>query len=83
VRNCSVDGCGKQAIARGWCRNHYTQWHRTGDPVPFQRERATRRPVFVQFTPDLWKEWWLNRIYTDSHAKRLREGIEQFRSMLA
>lgn len=25
---CKVDGCDKQAIARGWCRHHYDKWKR-------------------------------------------------------
>lgn len=32
-RQCSVDGCGKVAIARGWCKTHYYRWNRNGDPL--------------------------------------------------
>lgn len=28
--SCSVPDCSKPVIARGWCRMHYTRWHRTG-----------------------------------------------------
>lgn len=28
---CSVDGCGKTPIARGWCSAHYARWHKHGD----------------------------------------------------
>lgn len=31
---CKIDGCDKPSRARGWCRNHWTQWRRTGDPIP-------------------------------------------------
>lgn len=30
---CSVEGCGKSAIARGWCPNHYARWKRNGSPT--------------------------------------------------
>lgn len=30
---CSIDGCGKPTIARGWCSKHWTRWQRHGDPL--------------------------------------------------
>lgn len=27
---CSVDGCGKPVLARGWCSQHYARWYRVG-----------------------------------------------------
>lgn len=32
IKQCSVDGCGSTAIARGWCSKHYNRWNRTGSP---------------------------------------------------
>ena len=32
-RTCSVPECGKPHQARGYCKNHYRNWHRTGNPV--------------------------------------------------
>jgi HNH endonuclease len=29
---CSVEGCGKPVIARGWCAGHYNRWRKTGEP---------------------------------------------------
>jgi len=29
---CSVDGCVRQAEARGWCGRHYRRWRLHGDP---------------------------------------------------
>ncbi len=32
-RMCSVEGCGKEHRARGYCDLHYQRWNRHGDPV--------------------------------------------------
>jgi hypothetical protein len=28
--DCSIDGCDKSALARGWCSKHYYRWKRCG-----------------------------------------------------
>lgn len=77
---CSMDGCDRQSIARGWCRNHYVQWYRTGSPNPRAR---WSRPVRVRFTVSLWREWWGNKFVSDAHTNRLKRGIDQFRQALS
>lgn len=37
---CTIDGCEKRVIARGWCRTHYTRWYETGST-----ELGIRPPV--------------------------------------
>lgn len=32
-RNCSVEGCVKDAHARSWCQRHYLVWAAHGDPL--------------------------------------------------
>lgn len=32
-RLCSIPGCGKPAIARGWCSSHYYRWRAHRDPL--------------------------------------------------
>lgn len=32
MAQCSFEGCGRQAKARGWCASHYEKWRRLGDP---------------------------------------------------
>jgi hypothetical protein len=29
---CKIDGCGRVAVARGWCNPHYQSWYHHGDP---------------------------------------------------
>jgi len=31
ARTCSVEGCGRPVLARGWCVAHYTRWRRGSD----------------------------------------------------
>lgn len=30
--SCTIDDCGRESIARGWCGKHYQRWARHGDP---------------------------------------------------
>ena len=32
-RVCSIEGCGKPHMARGWCSRHYHLWRNRGDPL--------------------------------------------------
>lgn len=32
TKGCSIEGCGKDAKARGWCSMHWKRWRTTGDP---------------------------------------------------
>lgn len=43
-RMCSVDGCDKDAVARGWCSGHWRRWRNTGDPGEASLKRLGRRP---------------------------------------
>jgi len=40
---CSVGGCGRDMIARGWCSTHWSRWRHTGDvraDVPIRKGRG-------------------------------------------
>lgn len=34
---CSINGCEKKSLARGWCPMHYRRWRIGGDPIITQR----------------------------------------------
>jgi hypothetical protein len=33
TKTCSIVGCWKPTVGRGWCRRHYHSWQRYGDPL--------------------------------------------------
>src|SRR5205807_2178615 len=39
--NCSVTGCGRAYLAKGYCSMHYQRWHTSGDPG----DRAPRKQL--------------------------------------
>lgn len=32
-RTCSIEGCEKKVVGRGWCGMHWARWRRWGDPL--------------------------------------------------
>ena len=58
-RICSIPGCGKRAVARGWCSRHYGKWHAHGDPLHVTQRDKTPEQRFwekVVESGDCW-EW--------------------------
>lgn len=43
-RVCSIAGCGKPHLAKGWCQNHYQKWYKYGSVAgaPERRNRPLR-----------------------------------------
>ena len=42
-RICSIGGCGKPHVSRGWCAPHYQAWYKYGDPLVVRvRHRSAR-----------------------------------------
>ena len=39
---CSIPGCCKPHLARGWCKAHYRRWQRHGDPLGGRPRQARR-----------------------------------------
>lgn len=42
---CSIDGCERVRLTRGWCSNHYALWRRNGVP---ERVKGRERPCAVE-----------------------------------
>lgn len=42
--NCSIEGCTRTAIRRGWCGAHYARWRRHGDPLGGGTDRLSYGP---------------------------------------
>lgn len=37
MTKCSVEGCGKAVLGRGWCAMHYRRWRKNGDPLAIRQ----------------------------------------------
>lgn len=33
MKVCTIEGCGKPHLGRGWCSKHYERWRKYGDPL--------------------------------------------------
>jgi len=47
---CSVPGCGRPHLARGWCQMHHGRWRKTGDPLKV-RKGGRRFAVGTELKP--------------------------------
>lgn len=55
-RTCSVPGCGKSVVARGWCTKHYQRWRKAADPSEVRRRQpSTGRRSTPQGYVYIWK----------------------------
>lgn len=58
---CTIEGCGKKVLARGWCPMHYRRWKLYGDPKTLllpQLHGATlleRFEAYVEKSDGCWK----------------------------
>ena len=44
---CSVEGCDKPAIARGWCKKHYAKLTRYGDPNAHRHRHRANDGTYI------------------------------------
>ena len=58
---CTIEGCGKASVARGWCAKHYRRWKKHGNPdtvIQPQMHGATVRQRFeanVEKSEGCWR----------------------------
>jgi HNH endonuclease len=44
-RTCSIEGCDRPVLGRGWCAAHYQRWKRHGDPLAGGAQRRNTIPL--------------------------------------
>ena len=51
METCSIEGCHREKIKRGWCNTHYQRWRNHGDPsVRLKARNNTPEEAFEYFT---------------------------------
>lgn len=45
---CTIEGCGKPDVARGWCGAHYRRWRRHGDPLALKAASPGEPVVYLR-----------------------------------
>src|SRR5699024_7441838 len=50
MKHCSIDGCEKGVLARGWCGMHWQRWQKHGDPLGGNERFATPEEAFLART---------------------------------
>src|SRR5262245_57706262 len=47
---CSIEGCGKPVVGRGWCSKHWQRWKTHGDPLITRKSANGTHRRFYQET---------------------------------
>lgn len=62
-RTCTIDNCGNDHLARGYCAKHYARWRKHGDPLIEPRPRPTECSIDGCERPP-YGHGWCNAHYT-------------------
>lgn len=64
---CPIDDCERDARTRGWCKNHYELWRRTGSPLGvYKMTQDERFWAKVDKSGDCWQ--WTGSITRDGYG---------------
>lgn len=77
MRKCSIDGCRRKHVARGFCRPHYQRWYRTREPLQVASGDGVRRPHrSIQRTsgPLAWWQTRNGRVEGSDSGRPARDG---------
>lgn len=69
---CSIAGCDRPHLARGWCRKHYERWWTHGDPLTVKLERGFWERVVE--TESGCHEWVGDRHELMGYGRLRRDG---------
>lgn len=69
---CSIDGCERLAIARGWCLKHYKRWRNNGDPNICKRIKAYNCECSVSDCKRPARTHRMCKIHADRYFRRGR-----------
>lgn len=83
-RLCSIGGCGKCVVGRGWCAKHWNRWRTTGDPLAVKKTPPGQalqfyRDVVLTYTGDDCLLWPYKRRsgYGEIGAKRKLQYVHR------
>lgn len=72
--------CGKETVARGWCRLHYERWKRTGDPNLVRRQAAkdAKGQPLICYVADCGASVRNKGLCANHYARLLRHGTTNY-----
>jgi hypothetical protein len=53
MKKCSIEGCEKAVLGRGWCAMHYRRWKKHGDPNTLLQKQVHGVTAFERFIPNV------------------------------
>ena len=83
MKRCSIEGCTRGVMARGWCGMHYMRWRSKGDPnakVRMYTGESYSHIKKVRFSLPKWQKWLTALNQPEDSPFAL--GIAEFRQTL-
>jgi hypothetical protein len=70
-KTCSIAGCGRAALARGFCKKHWKRWRQHGDPSAVRRR--TEHPPTCS-VPDCGRPYLARGLCTRHYLRARKKG---------